>query len=241
MEPIRVLSLKTACVQRLEELILSGAWQIGARLPSERDLALELTISRPVLHESLVDLAAKGLVRIEPRRGVFIADYRTSGSTALLSSLLAYSGGSLDPALMQSLVEMRLLLETETARQAARCRTDEHLEQFRQILAQEIAEAGSPNEGSSTTLTALDFSFHLLVAVASCNLVYPLMINSFKAVYTHLTGLFYQHYRRTPVVGEVFALHGQLIDAIARQEEASAAALMGAMLRHGEMYLNKVL
>lgn len=74
MEPIQVQSLKAACVQRLEELILSGEWQIGMRLPSERDLAAHLNISRPVLHETLVDLAAKGLVTIEPRRGVFIND-----------------------------------------------------------------------------------------------------------------------------------------------------------------------
>ncbi len=101
IEPLRVPSLKDAAITRLEELVLSGEWQAGTRLPSERDLAEQLGISRPVLHEALVDLAAKGLVRIEARRGVFINDFRTSGSLAILSSLLAYSNGQLDPTQAQ--------------------------------------------------------------------------------------------------------------------------------------------
>jgi GntR family transcriptional repressor for pyruvate dehydrogenase complex len=236
MEPLQVLSLKAACIQRLEGLILSGQWQIGARLPSERDLAADLNISRPVLHESLVDLAAKGLVSIQPRRGVFVNDYRTSGSCALLSSLLAYSGGQLDPAFIQSLMDMRVLVEIETASLAAHNRKDEHLAQFEHILAQE-----STPQQNDRTLTDLDFSFHLLVAVASGNLVYPLILNSFKNVYTHLTGLFFDRYRHTPVVEDVFSLHRKLVDTIIRQEEARAAAIMREMLRHGEEQLKQIL
>ena len=51
LEPLRVSNLKDACVQRLEGLILSSELKAGERLPSERDLALRLNISRPVLHE----------------------------------------------------------------------------------------------------------------------------------------------------------------------------------------------
>lgn len=235
MEPIQVLSLKAACIQRLEELILSGQWRIGARLPSERDLAAELNISRPVLHEALVDLAAKGLVSIEPRRGVFINDYRTSGSCALLSSLLAYRGGTLDPAFTQSLIDMRLLVETETAALAARHRTPEHLVSFQQLLEQEAAR---PAEKAA--LVELDFSFHLLTAIASANLVYPLIINSFKMVYTHLTGQFFGCYLNTPVVEEVFTLHRRLVDAITRQSAPEAADIMKEMLLHGEQYLKQI-
>lgn len=235
MEPLRVTSLKEACVQRLEELILSGAWQMGMRLPSERDLAAEMSISRPVLHEALVDLAAKGLVTIEARRGVFVNDYRTSGSFALLSSLLSYSGGNLDPAFTESMLEMRLLVETETARLAALKRNPEHLARFEQILQ---SEADVPRENGA--LTELDFSFHLLTAIASGNLVYPLILNSFKSVYTHLTGRFFHHYGPTGVVDEVFALHRRLVEAIAAQDGPRAAAVMADMLRHGEQFLKQI-
>jgi DNA-binding FadR family transcriptional regulator len=235
MEPLRVQSLKEACIQRLEELILSGEWQMGMRLPSERDLAASLNISRPVLHEALVDLAAKGLVTVEPRRGVYVNDYRSSGSCALLSSLLDFSGGHLDPAFTQSMMDMRLLVETENARLAAARRTPEHLAQFEQLLQ---AEAGVPRDNGA--LIELDFSFHLLTAIASGNLVYPLILNSFKSVYTHLTGIFFRYYGQTAVVAEVFALHRRLVDAIAVQDGPAAAAVMAEMLRHGEQHLKQI-
>lgn len=235
MEPLRVQSLKDACVSRLEGLILSGEWQMGMRLPSERDLAAEMNISRPVLHDALVDLAAKGLVTIEPRRGVFVNDYRISGSCALLSSLLSYSGGQLDPDFTRSLVDMRLLVENETARLAALNRSEEHLEQFEKLYAQEII---APQENGA--LIDIDFSMHLLVAIASGNLAYPLIINSFRAVYTHLTGVFFHHYSGTPVLDQVFAYHRRLIDAIAARQAEQSTYIMKELLQHGARNLQQI-
>lgn len=233
LEPLRVPSLKEACVQRLEELILSGELKIGERLPPEREFSARLGVSRPVLHEALVDLDAKGLVRIVPRRGVFVNDYRRSGSVAILASLLAYNNGELDPAFAQSLLDTRFLLEIETARLAALRRTDEHLREFRDLLAQEQEAACCDPQ----TLTDLDFDFHLLVAIASGNLIYPLLINSFKSVYTSLTGAFFRQHYGSPVVEAVHQFHRRLVEAIEGGDAGRAAHVMHEMLTHGETYL----
>lgn len=233
IEPLNHLSLKALCVRRLEGLILSGQLRIGERLPAERDLAARLEISRPVLHEALVDLAAKGLVRIVPRRGVFVSDYRTTGSLAMLESLLAFREGSLDPAFTQSLLAMRLLVEAETARLAAVNRTPENLQRLDEILRAETAASTE----DSAALTDLDFAFHLEIALASANQVYPLILNSFKGVYTHLTGTFFRKHAGSPVVAKVHAFHRQLLEAVERRDSAAAAEVMTEMLRHGEHYL----
>ncbi len=232
-EPLRVPSLKEACVQRLEGLILSGELKIGERLPPEREFAARLGVSRPVLHEALVDLDAKGLVRIVPRRGVFVNDYRRAGSVALLTSLLDYHNGHLDASFTQSLLDTRVWLEVETARLAALHRTDEHLRELNDLLTQEQEAACCDPQ----TLTSLDFDFHLLVAIASGNLIYPLLINSFKSVYTSLTGAFFRKYYGTPVVEAVHQFHRQLVETIARRASEDAAEVMRAMLAHGETYL----
>jgi len=233
IEPLKVQSLKAACINRLEGLILSGELRIGERLPSEREFAMRLEVSRPVLHEALVDLGAKGLVKIIPRRGVFVSDYRRSGSLTLLSSLLAYRHGRLDPAFAQSLIDMRLIVETEAARLAGRNRTENHLADFRDLLAEEDRLPCSDPQ----VLTRLDFSFHLQVAIASGNLVYPLIINSFQGVYTSLTGEFFRRYCGTAVVEEVHRFHHRLVDAIQARKAENAARIMSSMLNHGERYL----
>ena len=233
IEPIQVQNLKEACVARLEQMILSGELKIGERLPSERDFAAQLNVSRPVLHQALVDLEAKGLVQIIPRRGVFISDYRRDGSLAMLSSLLSYHNGELAPDFGQSLLDMRMLLEVETARLAAQNRTEEQLGEFREILENEDKAATHDPQ----TLTDLDFAFHLAVAIASGDLVYPLIINSFKGVYTSLTGEFFRKYVGSKVVQEVHQYHKELIDAFTNQDQESAVQTMIEMLKHGEGYL----
>jgi GntR family transcriptional repressor for pyruvate dehydrogenase complex len=234
--PIQVQSLKEACISRLEQMILSGELKIGERLPSERDFASRLNVSRPVLHQALVDLEAKGLVQIVPRRGVFISDYRRDGSLAMLSSLLSYHNGELAPDFGQSMLDMRMLLETETARLASQNRTDQHLAEFQIILGQELEAADSDPQ----TLTDLDFAFHLAIAIASGNLVYPLIINSFKGVYTNLTGEFFRKYVGSKVVAEVHQYHRKLVDAFTKQEPDSAVQNMIEMLKQGENYLKGV-
>ena len=233
IEPLRVTSLKDACVARLEELILSGELPIGQHLPAERDLALKLGVSRPVLHEALVDLAAKGLVIIQPRRGVTVNDFRESGSFAILTSLLNYHHGALNPAMQRSLLAVRILIERETARLTATHATTEVIDDLRGILAEEKAA----NPSDAARLTELDYTFHLKVALGSGNLVYPLILNSFKSVYTHFTAAFFAKKASTAVIAEVIAFHEQLIDTIAAHEADKAGAMMEAMLLRGEKQL----
>lgn len=237
LEPLRVSNLKDACIQRLEGLILSGEIKAGERLPSERDLALRLNISRPVLHEALVELAARGLVSILPRRGVVINDYRKTGSCAILSSLLTYNNGQLDPKFIDSLFAMRKLVEVECANLAARHATSDQVAELRELIDVKREFAG----GEVQSLTDLDFDFHLLIAIASGNLVYPLILNSFKNVYTHFTGEFFRLCNDEKVIREVFQYQSRLVDAIYRKDPFAASDVMREMLDHGEMNLKGVL
>jgi len=106
LKPIRTESLKDVFIRRFEDLILSGKFPIGQKLPSERELALQLGVSRPVVHEGLVDLAAKGLVSMIPRVGTIVNDYRQEGSLSILTSLVNYNQGNLEPGLLFSLQQL---------------------------------------------------------------------------------------------------------------------------------------
>lgn len=214
-------------------MILSGTLSVGEKLPPERELAKRLGVSRPVVHEALVDLAAKGLVSMTPRIGTVVNDFRRQGSIALLTSLLEYHNGRLDPGLLEGMLNMRLLMEVENARLAAKNRTESQVDELKAVVRQGAKSDPTDIE----TITGLDFEFHLIIAIATGNLLYPLLLNSFKPVYTNLTQKFFQDESVVPVV---FGFHKDLADAISHRDEKAAADTMLRMLKHGEKRLKKI-
>jgi GntR family transcriptional regulator, transcriptional repressor for pyruvate dehydrogenase complex len=234
LEPIKTDSLKDVFVIRFEELILSGKFKIGQKLPSERELALQLGVSRPVVHEGLVELASRSLVSLKPRIGAVVNDYRKEGSITLLSSLIQYQKGKLEPQLMESLLQMRMLMETEFTILAAQNRTKEQIREFHQILQREE----STDYRNIQSITDLDFEFHLLIAIASGNTVYPLLLNSFRQVYTNLSG---QFFKDSLVVNVVRKYHCDLVRALEAKDAKKAVSIMKTLLRHGEKYLHKMI
>lgn len=232
LQPLKSDSLKEVFVSRFEQLILSGEVSIGEKLPSERELALRLGVSRPVVHEGLVELAAKGLVTIQPRKGTVINDFRREGSLALLNSLVNYQGG-LDPSLLESLLDMRQLFEVEVVRLAARHRTADQMAVLSQIVSDEEKALDDLD-----VLSDFDFQFHHALAMASGNDLYPMLLNSFRQIYDHLAGQFYTVAR---VAQTVIGFHREILEAVSAHSEAAAADAMARMLDHGRRLLREVI
>lgn len=107
---------------------------------------------------------------------------------ALLMTLMQHSDGIYQPQLLTSLIQARLHIETETARLAAIHRTEADLIEFQSLLTerQRIPSDNIP------ALVEYDFNIHQLIAAASGNLMYALILNSLKQVHTNLAGAFYR-------------------------------------------------
>lgn len=232
--PLQAPSLKDVFVERFEGLILSGQVDVGQRLPSERDLATQLGVSRPVVHAGLAELEARGLVTVRPRARAVVNDYRRSGSLALLTSLINYQRGEIDPSLLVGMLDMRKLVETETARCAARQRTAEDLGRLGDLLAAE--RAADPTD--TAAVTDLDFELHHAVALASGNPVYPLLIKSFEPAYKNFSG---QFFAVPAVVAVVVEYHERLLECIDARDESGAAGVMDQLLQHGQVVLADVM
>lgn len=230
LKPLKTESLVDIFIRRFEELILSGKISIGDKLLSERELAMQLGVSRSVVHEGLIELETRGLVKMKPRAGAVVNDYRRNGSLTLLNSLVEYSSGKLGPDILDSMLKMRVLFETETAALAALNRRIEHLDEFKSIVENEKKTGRDDIE----KISSLDFEFHLLIAISSGNLIYPLMLNSFKEVYTNLTREFF---RDSSLVESVFEQHEKLFRAIEKKDEKAAVKIMKAIIAHGEAHL----
>lgn len=58
--------------ERIQRMILDGAWAVGERLPGERQLSEQLGVSRVSLRHALALLETLGFIAIEPGRGAFV-------------------------------------------------------------------------------------------------------------------------------------------------------------------------
>jgi GntR family transcriptional regulator, transcriptional repressor for pyruvate dehydrogenase complex len=212
---------------RFEEMILSGKLSIGEKLPSERELAQKLGVSRPVVHDGLINLAEKGLVTRFSTGGAVVNDYRREGSLAFMTTLLNFREGTLDPDLTKSTLEFRRLFEVESARLAAINRTEEQITELGSKLEQEKAET----DGDLIIQATLDFQLHHLIALASGNIFYPLLLNSCKPLYINFASMFYSIPGIRP---DVLKFHSDLLEAIIQKRQDDAQTIMTALLEHGQ-------
>ncbi len=230
LEPVRKESLKDSVVSQIETRILTGAFPPGKKLPTERELALRLGVGRSVVHEAIIELEFKGLVIQRPRHGVVVNDFRENGTLALLTPLFRSLEGPEGKRFLENLLDVRRLFAVGIAKEAAWHHTAEDLQALEEILRLEI----STDPGNFHRLAKFDFDFHLRLARISKNIVYPLLLNSFRHLHLELSERFY---RDESVLDTVRGFHRDLIEAIAGQDEKSAAEIMEELLEHGRIYL----
>ena len=160
-EPIGHESLADAVVAQIEDLIASGILKQGRKLPSERDLADMLKVSRPKLREALHTLEERGLVTTRHGEGTFVSALTRQ---AMLPALLSLYGRH-EPAFFDYL-EYRREQEGFAARLAAQRATRADKERITEILT-EIERAWKANDAQASR--EADFALHTAIVDASQN------------------------------------------------------------------------
>ena len=140
--------------QKLAREIAAGKYQIGQRLPSERDLAQRFQVSRPTIREAIIALELDKLVDVRIGSGVYVTNVQPPGGKA----------GATDIGPFESL-EARRAIEGEACGLAASRITDAQLEE----LAALVAEMRTENEHDVVRSEDADRRFHELIALATGN------------------------------------------------------------------------
>ena len=167
-------TLKDLFIKELETMILSGRLQIGEKLPSERELAKSMQVSRAVVNSGIVELSRKGFLNIKPRVGAFVADYRRNGTMETLISIMKYNGGRLRDAEIRSILELRIALDTLAVELCIPIIKDEEIE----ILKGYVNEMKEANSVEAASKFAIKFQHEL--DFLSGNTLIPLIFHSFK-------------------------------------------------------------
>ena len=173
-------TIKELFVERIEGLIFSGALKPGDKLPSERDLAEQMKISKTIVHLGLEDLARMGFINVTPRRGTVVADFAETGNLETLNAILRYNGGKLDRQMVVSIVELRSAIEGGSLIRLGRQHSEKDMEELRSMMAE--FEAASLLSPTTSEVAAALARFHYKICTLSGNQLFPLIMNAFRGV-----------------------------------------------------------
>ncbi|MGC4962769.1 FadR/GntR family transcriptional regulator [Gordonia sp. DT218] len=175
-EPIAPRSVPEDVYEQIVEGVLSGDLPAGDTLPSERELARVLGVSRPAVREALRRVAGAGLVSIRQGQGTRVLDPVVAGGLDLLPRLLVRNG-QLVPEVVRSIVEARALIGPKVAELAARRAGDGAVEALRACV-EDLAGESDP---VTQQVVALEFWSRVIDAADS--ITFRLMYNSLRAAY----------------------------------------------------------
>lgn len=128
--PIQKVDLTEEVIKKMKALMESGELRSGSKLPSERELAEMLGISRPSLRQALKALSVMGILKSQPGQGTFVTDE----FLAILSEPLHFLMLLKDNLPFTELFEARTIIETKMARMAAMRASEEDLRIMEQSL-----------------------------------------------------------------------------------------------------------
>jgi GntR family transcriptional repressor for pyruvate dehydrogenase complex len=171
----------TSIAHQIEGLILKGILRPGERLPSERDLAAQMEVSRPSLREALAELEESGLIVTRPGSGAYIAEVLGAVFAPPLVNLF-----STHDEAMFDYISFRKDMEGIAAERAATLGSDTDLRVIDAIFGK--MEAAHESRIAKDE-ASLDADFHLSIVEASHNVV---MLHTMRAMYDMLKqGVFY--------------------------------------------------
>jgi DNA-binding FadR family transcriptional regulator len=133
---------------QLRQLIESGEFAVGNRLPTERELADQLGISRPTVREALIALEVEGRIRIRVGSGIYVTDPPRSAAMAAETDEGPFE-----------LLRAREFIESAIAGEAALHARPADIELLDDVLGR-MEDMSHPTR----TTIALDREFHTTVA-----------------------------------------------------------------------------
>lgn len=211
-----VTRLSDVIAAGLEKRILEGSLKPGNRLPSERDLALELGVSRPSLRAAIQILVSKGLLTTKHGGGTYVTDRLEAHFADPWQEML--NG---HPTLQSDLLEFRQMLESQAAYLAADRATNADIER---IDAAYAALAAAFDSNDMTTCIDADVAFHQAVAEAAHNvLLGHLTASLMRVIHGHVSRNLEHLHARPQRWDQLQAQHRAIWQAI-RDHKPDAAA-----------------
>jgi DNA-binding FadR family transcriptional regulator len=230
LEVIESRRLYQKVADQISKLIRDGHWKVEERLPSERDLAQQLKVSRPTIREAMIVLELLGLVEVRTGAGIYVKASHYDPSLVLMEE---------DPGPSPfELIAARRIIEGETAAIAARENTEEILyglqrsiEKMENDIDKGLQHISSREDG--------DRLFHSRIAAASGNAVLQSIVEQlWEGMRRPIFKAICEHVRMPENASRAVSEHRAIYRQIAAGNEYGARS---AMHRHLDQVLRMLL
>ncbi len=196
---------------QLRSLIERGEFPVGSRLPPERDLAVQLGVSRPSVREALIALEVEGLVEVRMGSGIYVLKPEPGSTRRVVTG-----EGPLET------IRARQMIESELAATAARTMKKAQIAGLREairVMEDESSAGQMPTRG--------DRLFHTRIAEASDNAVLLRVVTElFDERHNPLFEQLGSHFETARSWATAIAEHRAVVDAIASHSPEAARAAM---------------
>ena len=155
-------------IEQFKGLLNSGELKPGDELPSERELAESIGVSRPPLREALNALQAIGLIEIRPRSKIIVKSLAEKSVQDPISLLIEE-----DIEKLFELLEIRRAMENWVAYKAAERANPEDIQKLQKILEKDRENLRHNRDDAKT-----DADFHVTIALATHNTLFSHLMAS---------------------------------------------------------------
>ena len=226
--PLRRDRLYEQVALRIQNMIAAESLRPGDRLPSERDLAGRLNVSRSVIREATRVLSVRGLVNVRSGSGTYIQELKISDASAPIGLFLKLKQS---PNGIDSLCEVRCTLEVEIAGLAAERATEQDIAAMRASIDSMVAHVENAEQ-----FTSDDLSFHMALAAATHNDLYSVLLQPIADLLLEFRVIAYGYDEQSTVENGLI-YHRKLLSLIEARDAAGAREAMRKHLDQAERLL----
>lgn len=198
-DPAQRTALADTVAGKLKQLIKSGTYKTGDKLPTEPELMQQFGVGRSSVREAIRILANCGLVLVKQGLGTFVT--LNEGLDEPLHLRLKRAGDG-------DLKEVRQLLELKAAEKAALNRTQKDISKMTSLLKKRKQAA---EKDRIDACIESDIQFHIAIAEASKN---EILADLYKTIAVQIKRSFVQVHEDTAVFLEKHSVHEELLQSI---------------------------
>ena len=212
-------------------MILRNGLEVGARLPSERELAQHFGASRPTVGEALSMLEQRGIVKKMVGRGTFVTNMPESIVTETIERFFHFGDCS-----HEHLMRLREILEPEIAAMAASSATEEECRQLVEAVERyETSFARADPEGIIEHVEN-DIRIHQVLAVTSKNSMIVAIVTGIHNVMRRYLVVQRERWLASShsekAIKRALAIHRTVCEAVLARDPRAATRAMRDHMRH---------